>query len=225
MDRSEDRLASQGGQWVTLERAAELARSVMPRTLALEIVKDILRQRAADESLRCRDPRTRQVVVPLYDVRTYGNPFPEPFRCVEIEVQSLRRYLLQLHTEEHWSDWSLPVDDILNLGNEDVDPSEVLDRRLLTVASAELAPVERGKMTARSATERNKGGNPGKPFREELGFLVGFRITELKSPDLRSVKSLILRIATTRGWQLSGDSPHEWARTYMGWYERRNRET
>ena len=166
-------------------------------------------------------PRNQQL-----EVMTYGNPFPEPFPRVEIEVQSLRRYLLHLHAEECWLErWSLPVEDILNLGNEDVDPDEVLDRRLLTAASAEAAPVERGGKTAQSAAERNKGGNPGKPFREEMAFLVGFGITELRSPDLQSVKQLVLAIATDRGWPLSEDSAHGWARTYMDWYERRNRET
>jgi hypothetical protein len=59
-----------------------------------------------------------------------------------------------------------------------------------------------------------------------MAFLVGFGITELKSPDMASVKELILDIADARrGWDLHPDTAHGWAREFMDWYNQRNRET
>ena len=222
MDKSEDSLASQRTQWVTLEQAAELVRSVAPGTLSLKDRKEDLAHLAADETLRCRDPRTGQVVVPRLVSSSYGR-LPRLVQDVEIEVRSLRQYLLDRRASE--KRWQSSVEDILNLGSEAVDPAKVLDSRLVAGASAGNAVVEHDKKAAPATTEPNKGGNPGKPFREEMAFFVGFRITELRSPDLQSVRCLILEIATTRGWELSGDSAHEWARKYMEWYKRRNRKT
>ena len=63
-----------------------------------------------------------------------------------------------------------------------MDPAEVLERRL----TASAAPVEHETSMAQAATERPRGGSPGKPFKVEMAFLVGFGITELKSPDVRA---------------------------------------
>ena len=226
MDGSENSRASQGVQWVTLERAAVLARSVMPRTLSLEAVKGTLRCLAADETLRCRDPRTGRLVVPRLDVMTYGNPHPEPFPRVEIEVHSLRRYLLHLHTEERWS---LPVEDILNLGNEDVDPEEVLDRRLLAVASAEAAPVERNESGNVSdavaianagvdAPEVRRAGRPPAHFKPEVAFRVACRMSLTTVPDIDAAGKHIEDVLAAKDWNLDPKTIRAWRQEFLGWF-------
>ena len=149
----------------------------------------------------------------------HGHSLPKLVPEVEIELRSLQHYLLRLRQDESWP---LPVSDILNLGKEGMDPAEALERRL----TASAAPVEHETNMTDAATERSRGGNPGKPFKVKMAFLAGFGITELKSPDVASVKELILDIADAReGWDLHADTAHGWAREFMEWYNERNRET
>ena len=223
MDKSEDSPESGRDQWVTLERAAVLVRSVAPGTLSLETRKWHLAKWAEDQTLRCRDMRTGQDVVPYQPCNPDGKLLPKLVPEVEIELRSLRLHLLHLYTKEGWPP---PVDDILNLGSEGVDPEEVLERRLLASASAKTVAVEHERKSVQAAIERNKGGSPGKRFREEMAFLVGFAHygAEVGGPAI--VRSLILKSLRTRGLGAErGFGSRQWARHYMEWYERRNRET
>jgi hypothetical protein len=123
MDKSEDSLQSGGAQWVTLDQAAELTRAVSPGTRSLLAIKTFLASRAVDQTLRCRDPRRGRIVIPRtsYSRDDGGQPHLSP--QVEIELASLRAYLLHLHATEKWP---IPVEDILRLGTEGFDPAEVL---------------------------------------------------------------------------------------------------
>jgi len=136
---------------------------------------------------------------------------------VEIELRSLHRCLRHLRQEQGWE---ISPGEILSLGAHGVDYEDLLDRRLLKSA-AENDRAFSSINASEISKKKEVGGNPGKSFRLEMFFLVGFYITEERSPDVQIVTKMILDIATRRGWQMTDDTARGWAQDCMEWYERR----
>ena len=150
MDKSIVSPESGREKWISFERAADLVLLDMPPTCTLLDARTRVALLAEDETLRCRDLHTGDKVVPVAPVGRDGRHLGKLIPEVEIELRSFQRYLLRMCK---LGKSALTVDDIRNLGNEDVDLVEVLERRLLTTATA-------GRESAPAADNQNKSGRP-----------------------------------------------------------------
>ncbi len=212
MDRSDDRAKPGRAQWITLDEAAELVRAVSPGTLSLKSVREDVMRWAVNETLRCRDRKTSEHVIPYRPVSSLGGWLSKLVPEVEIELQSLHRCLLHLRQTPGWE---ISAEEILSLDAHSSTREELLDRRLLAANAKSSA-------SSPAATDKPKGGRPEKSWKAQIAFKVAFRLTSDVSPDENVVREHIKAVLTEDGpgdWSLDPKTEKSWAGEFLDWYK------